>query len=104
MLAGVFSFGDVGQVYAAKTSDKGDKVKLESIEPAAGSDNEYMKNAALVMFKVTKSKVTKSQTRKTLAAGKNSVSDITVKNLWTFSPKPELTKDSSGKRKLVRKS
>lgn len=103
MLAGVFSFGEVGHVNAAKTSGKVDGVKLESTLPSSGSDNEYMKNAALVMFKVTKSKVTKSQTRKTLAAGKNSVSDITVKNLWTFSPKPELTKDSSGKRKLVRK-
>lgn len=102
MLAGVFSFGEAGNVYAAQSLDKVDGAKLKTIRPSSGSDNEYMKNAALVMFKVTKDKVTKSQINKTLASGKNSVSDITVKNLWTFSPKPRLVTDSSGKRKLVR--
>ena len=71
-------------------------------ETLAARSTDYMPNAALVMFRVSRKNATKKQTLQALSTGTNGISDITVKDLWTFQQKPELVSSSSGKKKFIR--
>lgn len=67
------------------------------------SGQEYMPNAALVMFKTTK-KLTKSEAKKSLRSGNGAVADVVIEDLWSFEAGPQMTVSEDGKAKMLKGS
>ena len=102
MMVGVFCFFDSSLAYGAEQDlgTIGDPEPPQSLQQEQGTED-YMPNAALVMFKTT-DKLSKTKAKSTLRSGLNKVGDLTVDNLWSFESEGHLAKNSQGIRKITK--
>ena len=69
--------------------------------PQQITDQEYMPNSALVMFRTTK-KLSSSAAKKTLRGGEAGVADLQIEEMWNFDGEDATVTSSSGVRKVLK--